>query len=361
MGVAGDVPKTAARFVDSADAAAAGHCHQVEDFVALNMMECRSEPIFAVVGPTASGKSDLGIALAKQFDGEVINCDSVQSFRRIEIATAKVPMSERQGIPHHLIDIVDPAYEMTAVEWAELARRTIAEIEARGRMALLVGGTGFYLKALTTTFFEAPPIDARLRDRLRRILEQRGSEHLHRILRRVDPSLAARYAIRDWSRIIRALEVFFSSGVPLSLWQQRTPTSPTTEAARLRYLVLQPPRDLLYERIDRRVDLMVAQGLLAEIEGLLADGIPPTARAFQAHGYKRFVEYILGQRTLESAIRQMKLDTRHYAKRQWTWWRAQPNTFWLDGFGFEERVTARAVAILTCQTPATAGICNCPD
>lgn len=348
-----DVSKAVTGALDSADTAAGG------DTVALGrgrVVSGKVEPLFAVVGPTASGKSDLGIALAKRFGGEVVNCDSVQLFRGIEIATAKVPPGERQGIPHHLIDIIEPTFEMTAVEWAERARGVIGEIEGRGCRALLVGGTGFYLKALATRFFEAPPIDERLRGRFQRILERRGPEHLHRLLGRVDPELALRYAPRDWSRIIRALEVRFSSGVPLSVWQRQSPEEPTTEAARLRYLVLQPPREILYERINRRVEVMVARGLLAEIEGLLAAGIPPTARAFQAHGYKRFVEYLLGRRTLPSAIEQMKLDTRHYAKRQWTWWRAQSGTFWLDGFGFEERVIALAEGIvaenfgLTAQT-----------
>jgi len=303
-------------------------------------------PLIAVVGPTASGKSDLGIALARRFGGEVINCDSVQCYRGIYVATAKVPPEEQQGVPHHLIDIVGPTENFTAVEWAGRARRTIADVESRGHLALLVGGTGFYLRALTTRFFEAPEIDETLRPRFQRILERRGPGHLHRMLARVDPALAAKYAPKDWSRVIRALEVFFSSGEPLSKWQARSPEQPTEEASRLFYFVLEPPRQELYDRINRRTDLMVGRGLLEEIEGLIASGVPPTAKAFNAHGYKRFVEYLLGQRTLESAVEQMKLDTRHYAKRQWTWWRAQPNTFWLAGFGFEERVIEKASRIL---------------
>jgi tRNA dimethylallyltransferase len=146
--------------------------------------------------------------------------------------------------------------------------------------------------------------------------------------------------------VIRALEVYFSSGKPLSEWQERSPEEPTEYAARLHYFVLEPPREELYERINRRVDLMVERGLLEEIQGLIASGVPPTAKAFNAHGYKRFVEHLLGGRTLESAIEQMKLDTRHYAKRQWTWWRAQKNTFWLNGFGFEEKVIDEASRIV---------------
>ena len=305
--------------------------------------EPRTAPLVAVVGPTASGKSDLGIALAKSFDGEIVNCDSVQVYRGIEIATAKVPPAEQRGIPQHLLDFIEPTDWMTAVEWAELARGVIAEIEARRRRAFLVGGTGFYLRALTTRFFEAPPIDPAWRSRFQQRLEARGPEHLHRILRRVDPVLAASYAPRDWSRVTRALEVRFSSGTPLSEWQRRTPEVPTAEAARIHYLVLHPPREILYERINHRVEVMVERGLLAEIESLLAAGVPPTAKAFQAHGYKRFVEYLLGRRTLASAIEQMKLDTRHYAKRQWTWWRAQSRTIWLEGFGGDAAIIEEAI------------------
>jgi tRNA dimethylallyltransferase len=303
-------------------------------------------PLIAVVGPTASGKSDLGIALAERFDGEVINCDSVQVYRGINVATAKVPEEERRGIPHHLIDIVEPTVNFTAVAWAAAARDLIAEIEARGRQALLVGGTGFYLQALAEKFFDSPEIDESLRPRFQRLMDRRGAEYLHRMLARVDPALAKKYAPKDWSRVTRALEVYFSSGRPLSDWQAARPVEPTAEGARLHYLVLAPPREELYRRINERADLMVGRGLVEEVRGLIDSGVPPTAKAFGAHGYKRVVEYLLGRRTLESAIEQMKLDTRHYAKRQWTWWRAQANTFWLDGFGSEERVIDEAGSIV---------------
>lgn len=303
-------------------------------------------PLIAVVGPTASGKSDLGIALAERFNGEIINCDSVQCYRGIYVATAKVPLEERRGIPHYLIDIVEPTVNFTAVAWAEKARDVIADIEARGKQVFLVGGTGFYLQALGTKFFAAPEIDESLRPRFQRILEKREPEHLHRMLAKVDPALAAKYAANDWSRVIRALEVYFSSGTPLSKWQQQKPVEPTAEGKRLSYLVLEPPREKLYEIINRRADVMVKRGLVEEIQGLIASGVSPTAKAFQAHGYKRVVEYLLGQRTLESAIEQMKLDTRHYAKRQWTWWRARQNTFWLKGFGNEPKIIQEASRIV---------------
>jgi len=301
-----------------------------------------NSPLIAIVGPTASGKSDLGIALAQRFKGEVINCDSVQVYRGLYVATAKVPPEEQGGIPHHLIDIVEPTVNFTAVAWAEQASALITDIEARGKTAWLVGGTGFYLRALTTKFFAAPEIDERWRPRFLKLLERKGPEHLHRMLQRVDPPLAAKFAPKDWSRVTRALEVYFSSGQPLSFWQQQTPEEPTEYAARLHYFVLEPPREVLYERINQRVDVMVERGLLQEIEALVAAGVPLDAKAFQAHGYKRFVEYLKGERTLASAIEQMKLDTRHYAKRQWTWWRAQSKTTWLPGFGFEPEIIQAA-------------------
>ncbi|HKQ90596.1 MAG TPA: tRNA (adenosine(37)-N6)-dimethylallyltransferase MiaA, partial [Blastocatellia bacterium] len=237
-------------------------------------------PLVAVVGPTASGKSDLGIALAESFDGEIVNCDSVQVYRGLNVATAKVPMEERRGVPHHLIDVVEPTVNFTAVAWAEEAKRVIAGVEAGGKRAILVGGTGFYLRALTTRFFDSPEIDESLRPRLQRIMEKRGAEHLHRMLVRVDPKLAAKFAPKDWSRVIRALEVYFSSGRPLSEWQERSPEEPTEFAGRLHYFVLEPPREELYERINRRVDAMVERGLLEEIQNLIASGVPPSAKAF---------------------------------------------------------------------------------
>jgi len=303
-------------------------------------------PLIAVVGPTGSGKSDLGIALAKEYDGEIVNCDSVQVYRGINVATAKVPPEERDGIQHHLIDIVEPTVNLTAVAWATIARRTIKDIEARGRRVFLVGGTGFYLRALTTRLCDAPEINEGLRPRLQRILEERGSGHLHRMLKRVDPALGQRYASRDWPRIVRALEVYFSSGTPLTVWQIRSPEEPTPEAKRLHFLVLNPPRSVLYERINKRADQMIGRGLVDEVRGLIESGVPADAKAFSAHGYRRIVEYLLGQRSLEDAIEQMKLDTRHYAKRQWTWWRRQSNTHWLAGFGHDETVIDEAKQII---------------
>ncbi len=302
-------------------------------------------PLIAVVGPTSSGKSDLGIALAQKFNGEVVNADSVQAYRYINIATGKVPIEEQQGIRHHLFDIAEPEDNLTSFEWASLARATISDIESRGKTAFLVGGAGFYLSTLASKFFVAPEIREGLRPRLHEISKRHGAEHLHRMLRRVDPVFASKHLPADRQRVMRGLEVFFSSGQRLSTLQAGTPQEPTDEGLRLQYLVLQPPRDQLYQRINETVERMVKRGLLEEIQGLIANGVSPSSKIFNALGYKSFVEHLLGQRTLDSAIEQMKIETRHLAKRQWSWWRGQKSTHWLEGFGFEDHVIDRATSL----------------
>ena len=303
----------------------------------MSLIPQTQRPIVAVVGPTASGKSDLGIALALRVGGEIINCDSVQVYREIEIATAKVPPAERSGVPHHLIDFVPPERNYTAADWARDALARIDEIESRGRTALLVGGTGFYLRALREPFFEAPPTDAGLRRRLVSLRERRGAEHLHKLLRRLDPERAARLAPRDWSRVQRALELRLQTGEKLSSrLSQRL--APPPHAARLRVFALNPPREELYRRIDLRAESHFRAGLVEEVRGLLARGVPVEGSALGAHGYRRAVEYLRGGRTLESAVEQTKLDVRHYAKRQLTWFRREPGVEWVEGFGEDPSV-----------------------
>lgn len=303
-----------------------------------------SRPIIAVVGPTASGKSELGIALALRLGGEIINCDSVQVYREIEIATAKVPLEERRGVPHHLIDFVPPEVNYTAGDWARDALRTIDEIEERGRTALLVGGSGFYLRALREPFFESPPTDEALRRRLVGLRERRGAERLHRLLRRLDPQAAERIPPRNWSRVQRALEVRLQTGVAYSAQRHARP-APPPHAARLRVFALNPPRAELYKRIDARAEAHFRAGLVEEVRGLLARGVPASSNALGAHGYRRVVEHLRGERTLESAVEQTKLDVRHYAKRQLTWFRREAGVEWVEGFGedpaAQEEVAAR--------------------
>lgn len=302
------------------------------------------QPIISIVGPTASGKSDLGIAMALRFNGEIINCDSVQVYREIDVATAKVPFNMRRGVPHHLIDFVPPEVNYTAGDWARDALLKIAEIEARGRLAMIVGGTGFYLRALRFPFFISPPTDTALRLRITRIKERHGPEHLHKILRRLDPRTSEKLFPRDWPRVQRALEVRLQTGRSMSELMS-TPTAPPACAARIRVLALLPPRAELYRRINARTEAHFKDDLLTEACLLLNRGVPRAANSLGAHGYRRVVEYLESEREYESAVEQTKLDVRHYAKRQLTWFRREPGVEWFEGFGddpvVQERIAAR--------------------
>ena len=292
-------------------------------------------PIVVIVGPTASGKSTLGIELALRLNGEIINCDSVQVYRGIEIATAKVPIAERKGVKHHLIDFVPPHVNYTAGEWAREAAAKIEEIESRGRVPLLVGGTGLYLRALRRPLFPSPQTDELLRRRLNNIREKRGAQHLHRLLRRFDPSTADQLFPKDWPRVQRAVEVFLQTGRPISVQKEDRP-EPHESSRRLRILALNPPRAELYQRINERTEAHFAAGLVDEVKDLLARGVPANSNSLGAHGYRRVVEYLQGKRDLQSAIEQTRLDVRHYAKRQLTWFRHEPDVEWFPGFGEQE-------------------------
>ncbi len=304
-----------------------------------------SRPILAVVGPTASGKSELGIVLAERFDGEIVNCDSVQLYRGLYIGTAKVPPEKRRGIAHHLIDVLEPTEHFTAGEYARQALAVIEEIETRGKLAILVGGTGFYLRALRQPLFPSPPTDLALRERLKRLLERRGPEHLHRMLERVDPAAAARIRPRDWSRTMRALEYFFQTGRRISDAQRERPAPPPL-AHRLHLIALDPPREELYCRINRRAEEMFARGWVEEVRALLRSGIPETAKALQAHGYRRILQYLRGEISLARAIQLTQRDVRHYAKRQLTWFRHEPNIMWFHGFGDDPNVQRAVIRMI---------------
>jgi tRNA dimethylallyltransferase len=302
-----------------------------------------SNPIFSIVGPTASGKSELGIALAEKIGGEIINCDSVQIYKEIEIATAKIPVAERRGIAHHLIDYVSPLVNYTAMDWAKDAGEKIREIESRGKLAILVGGTGFYLRALREPFFESPETDFALREKLKKIHAKKGAEHLHKILSRYDKDSAARIPARDYIRTSRALEVFFQTGKPISALQPNR-NAPPEFASRIKVFVLNPPRELLYEKINSRTEKHFANGLVEEVIALRAKGITDESNALGAHGYRRVCEYLRGERKLESAVEQTKLDVRHYAKRQLTWFRREKDAVWLNGFGDSKEIQAEVIA-----------------
>lgn len=290
------------------------------------------KPIYAIAGPTASGKTEIGVELALRVGGEVINCDSVQIYKEIQIATAKPSTKERRGVPHHLIDYVPPEINYTAADWAKDAAEKIGEIEARGNVPILVGGTGFYLRTLRQPFFESPKTNEKLRERLREIREKKGAEHLHKLLKKVDPPSAEKLFPRDYVRTMRALEVYFQTGNRLSELQPQR-LEPPEFAERVKIFVLNPPRDLLYERINRRAEKHFQNGLVEEVKTLKESGLSDETNALGAHGYRRVCEYLRGERTLESAVEQTKQDVRNYAKRQITWFRREPDAVWLNGFG----------------------------
>jgi len=309
--------------------------------------------IVAIVGPTASGKSELGIEIALHLNGEIINCDSVQVYQEIQIATAKVPFKERRGVPHHLIDFVSPAVTFTAADWARAAIDKIDQIEARGHVAILVGGTGFYLSALRQPFFPSPATDEELRARLTKIRERNGPERLHRILRRFDAKEAERLNARDWPRVQRAIELYLQTGGRISEQRPARPKPPPF-AKRIRVIALNPPRVQLYARINERTERHFADGLADEVRDLLARGVPANSSALGAHGYRRVVEYLKGERDLASAIEQTKLDVRHYAKRQLTWFRQEPGVEWIEGFGDDLDAQKKVLALLAARSPAAA-------
>lgn len=288
--------------------------------------------IYAIAGPTASGKTALAVELAHRVGGEVINFDSVQIYRGIEIATAKPTTEERRGVPHHLINYVDPNVNYTSADWSRDATEKIAEVESRGRVPILVGGTGFYFRTLIQPLFEGPPTDARIRERLRAIREKRGAEFLHRLLVKVDPVSADNLPPRDYVRVMRALEVYFQTGERLSE-QQPNRRPPPEFAERVRLIVLSPPRDLLYEKINARTEAHFSAGLVEEVKQLRGAGVRDDTNALGSHGYRRVCEYLRGERTLESAIDRSKQDVRNYAKRQLTWFRRENVWMWLEGFG----------------------------
>jgi tRNA dimethylallyltransferase len=296
------------------------------------------KPIYAIVGPTASGKSDLAVELALKVGGEVINCDSVQIYREIEVATAKISPEEMRGVPHHLIDYVAPEVNYTAADWAMDAAGKITEIEARGNIPILAGGTGFYLRALREPFFESPKTDQNLRDKLDRIRKRKGAEHLYKILQKLDTVSAAKLFPRDYVRVSRALEVYFQTGKSISEFQPNR-VAPPEFAARIIVFALNPPRQILYEKINQRAEQHFANGLVEEVKRLRENGLRDDTNALGAHGYRRVCEFLRGERTLESAIEQSKQDVRNYAKRQMSWFRREKNVIWIEGFGgdFETR------------------------
>ena len=287
--------------------------------------------VLAVLGPTASGKSALGLALAERHGGEIINCDSTAVYRGFDIGTDKVPVEQRRGIPHHLIDIADPTDVYTAAQFAEDAAAAIRQIHARGRLPILVGGTGFYYRALTRGLFPGPGADEDLRARLDRIAGKRGPERLHRVLARIDPASATRIMPRDRKRLVRALEVYYATGRPLT--EHFADTRSLIADCLVFGMALRIPPELTAERVARRVEDQFARGIVTEVESLLAQGVPPGARPFGGLVYRQVIEMLAGVRN-EAATRALIVqENRRYARRQLIWFRKEPNLIWFDGPG----------------------------
>ncbi len=306
------------------------------------------DPLLVVVlGPTASGKTALSLALAERFLGEVVNCDSVALYREFEIGTAKPTASERARVRHHLLDIADPMDFITAGQYARLAREALAEIKSRGRLPVVVGGTGLYLRALLEGLFPGPQRSEELRERLRDRAERKGPQYLHGMLRHLDAQAAANIHANDIPKLIRAIEVCLSSRQKMTeMWKQGR--DPLTGFRVLR-LGLNPNRDALYARINQRARHMFDAGLVEETRRLLekyGDG----ARPLSTLGYKQAVQLLRGEIDSQTAPQAVQQAHRNYAKRQMTWFRREPDVTWLEGFGDDPAIQQRAALAVEVET-----------
>ncbi len=299
-----------------------------------------SSPLLVVIlGPTASGKTSLSLHLAEHFHGEIVSCDSVAVYREFEIGTAKPSLEERKRVPHHLIDIANPSDVVTAGDYSRLARQAIQGVSSRGRLPIVVGGTGLYLRALLEGLFSGPPRSEELRARLRERAADRGPQYLHRLLRRIDRKAAQSIHENDVPKTIRAIEVSITARAPMTeLWQQgRDPL----QGFRILRLGLNPDRESLYARINDRARKMFSSGLVEETRKLVAR-FGESAGSLNALGYKQALQHLRGELSLEQAITAAQQGHRNYAKRQMTWFRREPDVHWINGFGSEAQVQAMA-------------------
>lgn len=303
-----------------------------------------SEPLLVVLlGPTASGKTALSLWLAQRLKGEIVSCDSVAVYREFEIGTAKPSAEERRLVPHHLIDIAAPDGLVTAGDYARLAREALSDISARERLPIVVGGTGLYLRALLEGLFAGPPRSEDLRQRLRQRAETRGAEHLHRILKRLDPKAAASIHANDVPKVIRAIEICINARQRMTeMWQAgRDPL----RGFRIVRIGLDPDRDLLYQRINQRAQEMFQHGLVEETR-VLHKRFGSSARPLNSLGYKQAAQFLAGELSREQAIAAAQQGHRNYAKRQMTWFRREPDVHWLRGFGSDQQVKQDALFLI---------------
>ncbi len=297
--------------------------------------------LVVILGPTASGKSALGISLAERLGGEILVCDSTQVYRQFDIGTAKVPVAEQRGIPHHLLDLVEPQEVFTAGEYRRRALAVLEDTRRREKSPVLTAGTGLYLRALLEGLAEAPLRSEELRERLRAAVEERGPGYLHRLLTRLDAEAAARIGARDTPKIIRAIEMRLATGKTVGEIH-RSGREPLTGYEVIK-IGLQPPREALYQRIHQRVEAMIRAGWIEEVRQLGAAGVPADAKPFQFIGYAEWREHLAGRLGKDEAKARIQQATRNFAKRQITWFRKEPAVHWLEGFGDAPKIFSAAL------------------
>ena len=317
------------------------------------MSSSQSDPLLVVVlGPTASGKSALALALAQHFAGEIVSCDSVAVYRGFEIGTAKPTRHERALVPHYMLDVAEPENPFTAGEYSRQARAAIDTIVERRRLPIVVGGTGLYLRALLEGLFPGPQRSEQLRDRLRRRMAASGSSYLHRILRRLDPATAAKIHANDAAKLIRAIEVCLTARARISELRQQHARDPL-RGFRILRIGLNPPRHQLYDRINLRARKMFANGLVEETQALLGRyGKPKDVTPLDSLGYRQATQLLRGELTLEQAIVAAQQSHRNYAKRQMTWFRREPEVVWLEGFGDDGALAQQAIELVAAHLSA---------
>lgn len=287
------------------------------------------KPLIILTGPTAVGKTALSIGLSKALNGEIISADSMQVYRHMDIGSAKITKEEMDGVPHHLIDVLNPEEEFNVTRFQSMAKQAMEEIYSRGHVPVVTGGTGFYIQALLYDIdFRENDGNEAIREELELLGRERGSEYLHQILSEVDPESAEAIHANNRKRVIRAIEYYRMTGEPISVHNRREREKESPY--RFYYYVLNCDRRLLYERIDRRVDIMMKQGLVEEVKRLKAMGCTRSMVSMQGLGYKEILDYLDGQRTLEEAVYVLKRDTRHFAKRQITWFKRERDVRWLE-------------------------------
>ncbi len=290
-------------------------------------------PAVALIGPTAVGKTALSLRLARRINAEIVNVDSIQIYRGLDIGSAKPTLEERRIVPHHLLDIVEPDEPFDAADFSRIAQRAILDIRSRGKAVILAGGTGLYLKTLTEGLAECPGQDPVLRRVFKGMAAARGRHYLHDLLRQADPESAGRIHENDVFRVVRALEVFYATGRPLSAWHKYHRQRRKGIMGPWIKIGLMRSRDELYERIEQRVDLMMEHGFVDEVRGLLDKGFNRKLKPLQSLGYRHIIAYLHGELTLHEAVEQLKRDTRRYAKRQITWFRSDPSIRWFNPEG----------------------------